>query len=220
MPAQIVGATTNQIAEVDLARRALRTVLQPQDVTGFGSYRIAQTSGTFAAGLTAASKVFSFRWAPTITTAVALIKHVRISVGNSATAFTAGFVAINMFAARSFTVDTTTGGTQATLTGNNGKLRTNFPTSQGASAWISTTAAISGDTSTLDTMPIATVSGSEPATAGQPLIINGFDLWAPLPGECPLVLAQNEGFFIKATVPATGTWQLGVDVQWDEVASF
>lgn len=219
MPQGIIGATTNVIAEVEATRRAVRAVLQPQDIGALGSYRCAQTSGTLAAGLTAASKVFSWRFNPSPNTGLALVKHVRLSVGNSATAFTAGFVAFNLFVARLFTVDTTTGATQATLTGNNAKLRTSYATSQ-ASQWISTTGAISGDTSTLDTMPIATVSGSEPATAGQPLIVNGFDLWAPLPGEAPLICAFQEGFFIKATVPATGTWQLGVEVQWDEVPSF
>jgi hypothetical protein len=222
MPLQVLGATSGFAAEVESGRRALRVSVQPQDMgttNAFGSYRIAQTGGTIAAGLAAASKVYSFRWAPTNTGLLCLVKHLRISMGDLV-GFTAGFVALNMFVARAFSVDTTTGATQATLTGNNGKLRTSFPTSQGASSWISTTAAISGDTSTLDTMPIATVSGSVIATAGQPPIVNGFDLWAPLPGEWPLVLASQEGFFVKATVPATGTWQLGIDVQWDEVASF
>ena len=219
MPQQILGATSGFVAEVDPQRRALRTVLQPQDTGVLGAYRLAQTSGTIAAGLTAASKVYSFRWAPSPSTALALIKHVRISVGDLV-GFTAGFVAFNLFAARAFSVDTTTGATQATLTGNNCKLRTSFPTTIGASSWISTTAAISGDTSTLDATALATVSGSVTATAGSPAIVNGFDLWGPEPGEWPLVLANQEGFFIKATVPATGTWQLGVDVQWEEVASF
>lgn len=220
MPLIIQGGTTGTGAEVETSRRALRTVLQPQDVGALGSYRVAQTSGTMAAGLTGASKVYSFRWAPSPNTLLALVKHVRISVGDSATAFTAGFVAFNLFVARAFVTDTTTGSTAATMTTNNGKLRTSFATTAGASLQIATTAAISGDSETLDAMPIATVSGSVLATAGTPLIVNGFDLWAPLPGECPLVLANAEGFFIKATVPATGTWQFGVEVQWDEVTAF
>jgi hypothetical protein len=35
-----------------------------------------------------------------------------------------------------------------------------------------------------------------------------------------LLLAQNEGFVVRATVPATGTWQFGVTVVWTEVASY
>ena len=222
MPLQILGATSGFVSEVDPQRRALRTVLQPQDLgtaNAYGAYRLAQTSGTMAAGLTAASKVFSFRWAPTTTTLQCLVKHVRISAGDSTTAFAAGFVAFSMYVARAFTVDTSTG-TQITLTGNNCKLRTVFPTSQGASAYIAATGLIAGDTSTLDTTAIATVSGSVIGTAGSTLIVNGFDLWGPLPGEWPLCLAYQEGFFITATVPATGTWQLGVEVQWEELPSF
>lgn len=219
MPQAITGGLSNVLAEVETSRRALRVSVQPGEVGVLGSYRIAQTSGTISAGLTAASLVYGFRFAPGAGGILALVKHVRISIGDLV-GFAAGFVAFNLFPARPYTVLDGTGGTAATVTGNNGKLRTSFATTAGATMAISTTAAISGGTSTLDTMPIATVSGSVIATAGQPPIINGFDLWGPLPGEMPMILANNEGFNVKATVPATGTWQLGVEVQWDEVASF
>jgi hypothetical protein len=215
----IAGATTGQGAEVEAGTAALRAVLRPQDYGALGSYRKAMTSGTIAAGLAAASAVFGFRWAPGAGGQLALIKHIQVSMGDLA-GFTAGLVALNAFVARPYTVLDVTGGTQGTFTGNNGKLRTSMATTAGATCAISTTAAISGGTSTLDTDPFATVSGSVLATAGNPPIVNGFDLWGPLPGEQPLVLANNEGFIIKATVPATGTWQLGVAVQWDEVAAF
>jgi hypothetical protein len=39
-------------------------------------------------------------------------------------------------------------------------------------------------------------------------------------GEWPLVLAQNEGFIIRATVPATGTWDFAVTMEWSEVSAF
>jgi hypothetical protein len=40
------------------------------------------------------------------------------------------------------------------------------------------------------------------------------------PGEHPLVLAQNEGFVIQATVPATGVWFFAVKVDWVEIATY
>jgi len=48
-----------------------------------------------------------------------------------------------------------------------------------------------------------------------------FDLFHANPGgESPLVFAQNEGFVVRATVPATGTWQFGVTVAWTEVTAY
>jgi len=37
------------------------------------------------------------------------------------------------------------------------------------------------------------------------------------PTEWPLVLAQNEGFILRATVPATGNWVAFANVVWEEV---
>ena len=219
MPLLINGAITGTSADVDTTRRALHVSLQPVEVGANGSYRCAQTSGTIAAGLTTASHVYAFQWAPSPNTMFALVKHVRVSMGDLV-GFTAGFAAFNLFVARAFSVQAATGGTAATLTTNNCKLRTSFATTAGASTYISTTAAISGQTATLDAMPISTVSNSVIATAGQPLVTNTQDLWRPQVGEMPLILANQEGFIINATVPATGTWQLGVEVAWDEVATF
>jgi hypothetical protein len=38
--------------------------------------------------------------------------------------------------------------------------------------------------------------------------------------EHPVLLAQNEGFVVRATVPATGTWQFGITVAWAEVTAY
>jgi hypothetical protein len=37
--------------------------------------------------------------------------------------------------------------------------------------------------------------------------------------EWPLVFVQNEGFVIRGTVPATGTWEFGVLMEWSEIVS-
>lgn len=47
------------------------------------------------------------------------------------------------------------------------------------------------------------------------------NLWAPDQSSAwPLELAANEGFIVRATVPATGTWQAQVTVEWSEVNVF
>lgn len=40
------------------------------------------------------------------------------------------------------------------------------------------------------------------------------------PVNASYVVAQNEGFIIRATVPATGTWTASFDVTWMELASY
>jgi hypothetical protein len=39
-------------------------------------------------------------------------------------------------------------------------------------------------------------------------------------GEHPIILAQNEGIVIRATVPATGVWTAGFTIKWCELAAF
>jgi hypothetical protein len=42
-------------------------------------------------------------------------------------------------------------------------------------------------------------------------------LYQALQGEPPMIFAQNEGFIINATVPATGVWGFAITSEWDEV---
>lgn len=40
-------------------------------------------------------------------------------------------------------------------------------------------------------------------------------------GQHPLVLANQEGFVIRSVaVPATGTWQVAITVDWTEVDAY
>ena len=39
-------------------------------------------------------------------------------------------------------------------------------------------------------------------------------------GDYPVILAQNEGFIIRATVPITGVWNAGFNISWAELAAF
>lgn len=204
------------VADVDPNSRAQRSTTRPNDVQG--SYRKTMKTGTIAAGLTAASRVFSFRFAPTPNTMVAVVRNVQVSIGDLA-AFTAGFITLDMFVSRSFTVQDATGGVAGTISGNNGKMKTAHASSAGAGYYISTTAAISGNTDVLDTDAMSSINLSAPATAGLDLL-PPFDLFKPGTTEWPLVLANNEGLVIKATVPATGTWDLAVTIAHDEFVSF
>ncbi len=214
------GATTGTGQEVETASRAARMTLRPVDVvTGAGgTFRKAMNTGLIAAGFTAGTPIFSFRWAPTPTTAICLVRRVSISVGNGATAFAAGLANFGAFVARTFSAQDT-GGTTGTFTTNNAKLRTSYATSLGATCMIAGTGANTAGTRTLDTDPFGVAEVGVLATAGT-TILPLTDLFRPQPGESPLVLANNEGVIIQATVPATGVWTAGIIVEWDELSAY
>jgi hypothetical protein len=216
MAVNIAGGVSGVSLDVGTNTRAAKTAFMPPDVGTLGSYSKALNSAIMAAGLAAAANVYSFR---NSTANVYLVKRVLITMGGLATAFTAGQGTFNMFAARTFTASDSTG-TAGTLTGNNSKLRTSFATMGLADIRISTTAALTAGTRTLDTDPMASITLGIGAVISTIYIQPNTILWQAPPGEQPLILAQNEGFVIQATVPATGTWSFGVQTVWDELASY
>jgi hypothetical protein len=180
-----------------------------------GSYGLNLISGVMGAGLAAASEVFQFRWTDPVN--LACIKQVQVWAGGIA-AFTAGVCSLELVHARAWTGDGS-GGTAANLGSNSGKLRTAHGSSLVGAARISSTAALTAGTKTLDNQGIVSVGGSTTATAGTPLIPPTAML-QPYAAFYPLIFAQNEGFVLRATVPATGTWTFGVSVLWDELKNF
>lgn len=198
--------------------RALRVQQMPVEYGSLGIYQKTLTSGTMAAGLAAAANVYSWRWGDA--TRLGVVQRIRLTgLAGSATAFTAGFASFKVFAARSFTASDS-GGTAGTLTGNNSKLRTSMGTTLLTDVRISSTAALTAGTRTLDTDPTSQLTWSIGVVvsviyAGQ-VTLFGEDVGPSMPYVC----AQNEGFVCQATVPATGTWQFGVTSLWAEVSSF
>jgi len=218
MAIQLQG-NSGTIAEVDGTNyRALRTTLRPIDVGSLGSYRVSLLSGTMAAGLGALSDIWQLRW--TDSTRFCVINSVIWDgLAGTSTAFTAGVGFVGLTLARSWTVDGTSG-TLATLTANNQKMRSSMGTSLMGSVRIASTGALGTGTKTIDAQSIGQYSIGIDATANKQHT-PAFSLFSAAPGiESPIILAQNEGLAIRATVPATGTWQFGVTVHWTEVASF
>jgi hypothetical protein len=211
------------VAEVDgTTYRALRVTLRPVDYGSLGQYRIAMLSGTMAAGLGAGSEVFQARW--TASPQLALIWGMSVDgLSGSATAFAAGFSLFSVTIARSWTADGG-GGTAATLTGNNQKLRTSMGTTLMGSIRVASTAALTAGTKTLDSQPEGQISLAMGTTAsvnylGQVGLYGSSSLESG-GNPSPIVLAQNEGLSVKATVPGTGTWQFGISMAWSEVATY
>jgi len=221
MPTTIVGLSGNTM-EVEPSRAA-RAVLRPDDpgATG-GWYKINPTSGLMAAGLAANAPIFSWRNGNPATSGVCAIRRVRFSAGNGSTAFTAGQCVFQLFRMTGVTASDTAG--TLVLPGAGGKLKTAFPNSfmqaaNNCDIRISATAAITAGTRTLDPNPCGLFVTGVQATIGWPITSGKIDLLEQRGWEFPLILAQNEGMELFATVPATGTWQFDVEVLWAELPS-
>lgn len=217
--AQIVGnVNSTTAAEVEVNTKALRTVIRPNDFGSLGMYSVGSTNGAtvMAAGLAANSPIYSFRWGDA--TRFALIKKVIISAGG-VVGFAAGVVVFNLFIARSFSV-ADTGGTSILPTGSSNKLKTTgMGTTLLSDLRTSATATLTAGTRTKDGQAASSIAVSVPVTAGNPIIAPSA-LWQAQAGDFPIVFAQNEGFVIEATVPATGTWSFGVQTVWEELTAY
>lgn len=189
-------------------------------------YRTTNFTGTIAAGAGANSEIWQFRWTAAAPLLCA-VQKIFITSLQALTGFTAGFFSLEARIARAWSAAGTGGGT-VTLTTNNQKMRTAHATSQVGEIRVSTTAALGAGTKTLDANPINTISGNLPTTANIQVIpatiTQGGGVGVPLyeydpsSGESPLVFAAQEGVVVRGTVPATGTWAVGVRVHWAEAS--
>lgn len=222
MAIQIQG-NAGTVADVDGTNyRAIRVNQRPLDYGSLGTYSVSGRTGTMAAGLAANAEVFNFRW--TDPTRLCAITSVHATgAGNLTTAFTAGFANIELLIARSWTaLATTPGGTSLLPTGNAQKLRTSMGTSLVNDVRVSSTAALStaGRVATLDAQPIGSLTYGVTATLGTPLWPPEHLYEAAENDGMPIILAQNEGIVIRATVPATGLWVGSFDMSWVELAAY
>lgn len=192
----------------------------------YGQYSLGAPSGIIPAALTANAEVFQFRWNPPVTADLAVIRKVEISAAVSTTYFAAGVpLEVALVKSTAWSVQGT-GGTAiapAALL----KRRTNMASSRVASGDIrvATTAALGAGTKTLETVAQSRIQSGAPITAslsGQIFPAGTVLLRADIEqGEYPLVLASQEGFSITVpAVPGTGTWQLTVNVQWEETDKY
>jgi hypothetical protein len=219
MAIQLQGYSGTVIGEGGSTFRAMKVQQMPLDYGALGTYQKSLLSGTIAAGLAAGANVYSWRGGDATRLGV-VQKVVCDGLAGSATAFTAGFAVVKMFAARSFTASDSSG-TAGTLTGNNNKLRTSMGTSLVTDIRISSTAALTAGTRTLDTDSLGQLAFSIGTAASVIYVVPGTPIFGDDIGPThPFVCAQNEGFVLQATVPATGTWQVGFTTKWAEVTAY
>ncbi|MFZ1057953.1 MAG: hypothetical protein WAP47_02035 [Candidatus Rokuibacteriota bacterium] len=193
-------------------------IVRPQykQAPEYGEYRIALGSGAVI-GISAANPVFSLQW--TSTSLAMVVKRVNF-FWTITTAFGAAQnVAYGLYVARSYTV-ADTGGTTSTLTTNNAKLKTSFPTTSVADMRIATTGTLTAGTRTLDAHPLAIKSGGS-----NTLGLGTFDPvnreFGILDATNPIILLQDEGLVLANLVNygATGVTTVYVELEWSEVAT-
>ena len=191
-------------------------------------YAVAVQTGAVGAGASANSEVLQFRWDDD--TKLALIEEVTVTGMIATTAFAAGAITLKMTVSRSFTADGS-GGTALEFGGDsnvdNAALRTNMGDSAVGDFRIATTAALTAGTQSLEANDIGQITTHSSGGTGAATPIIG-SIYLPTntlfkadfgAGHYPLVLSDNEGFVVRATVPATGVWILGLLVKWAEIDS-
>lgn len=213
----VVGGTTSALQEVESATLAARVTSRYTDPGGQGHYLQSFDNGAtgMTAGLAANAPIVSFRWGNA--TNLAILYAIRMSAACT-TAFTAGRFVFDAFFARTFTASDT-GGTAPTITGANGKKRTSYASTLVTDLRLAATATLSAGTRTLDANPFGKLHGVIGTGANTQFVNPNTQLFVGRDNsdQIPLVLAQNEGFVIQATVPATGVWFFSVTLDWLEI---
>lgn len=181
----------------------------PIDYGTGGCFQTLVTSGTMAAGLASGSPIFDFRFTPS--TSLAIVRRVMLSMWNTSTGFTAGIGTFSLSVARSWSVDDSGGTTLSTPS----RLRAAMGAASGVLR-VASTGTLTAGTRTLDTAPISTLPVAL-STATQSVFLQRTSLLSKANDLHPIVLVQNEGLVLAATVPATGTWSFAVEFEWDEV---
>lgn len=175
-------------------------------------YSLTLSSGAMTV-VAAAGPVWAMQW--TNTALICVVKRLKVTLGVT-TAFTAAqAVCFGLYFARAYTV-AATGGTAATLTTNNGKFDTSYPTTAMADMRIGTTDVITLGTWTLDAQPLDVACFGATALGGANDGEMNFGL---TPSRQELIVRPNEGLVINnmAVMGAVGVVMLRVTVEWAEV---
>lgn len=214
MALQILGADGTSIQSVDPTAKAARVSVRPIEVAGYNS---VGTQTGLLTGLAANSAIFSLR---NLSSNLLLIRRVGIGFVTITAFITAQRVDFGLTFARAFTASDS-GGTVVPLTGNNGKHRTSLATPTSVDCRVSTTAALTAGTKTLDPLPLGQVVTWSGAI-GASLSPAPDNLFSHNTGDYPLILAVNEGINIimPTAMGAAGVGIAYMNIEFAEVVSY
>jgi hypothetical protein len=203
----------------------LHAAPKPHPYGVFGHYQLAIQTGAIAAGAASNSELLHFRWTDTLRSAH--IARVWLTGIRATTAFAVGTIDVMLTRATAWTANGT-GGTSLTISSPSFELRQAPMGVTGvADLRIATTAALGVGTKTLDTYDMGQITTHSSGGVGSATPIIG-SIYLPTlelftayteAGFHPLSLDPNEGFVVRATVPATGVWNIGIAIKWAELAA-
>ena len=214
----IQSGVDSTLLTVDPTFKSARVTIKPDELTG--AFQLSMTSGaltTVAAGTASAGTVFSFRYAPGGST-VCVVKRVSLNWVQTTAFGAAQQMGFGLFVARGFS-GADSGGTAATLSGDNNKMRTSLANIGVSNINIGSTGALTAGTRTLDAQPLGAVNFWVPGVGTQ-LVTT--EMLAYDVNDYPLVLENNEGFVIQNQIlmGASGVGTLVVNVEWFEATSY
>lgn len=207
-----IEGSTGILAEVEANTLAQRVTQRPVKALAWNS--LAAVTGALTT-IAANGRIFSLR---NTSSNLILVRGVEIGFMTTTAFTTAQALDFGLYVARSFTVADTVG-TDVSPTGNNGKHRASLATPNVA-ARISATAVVSGGTLTADTVAVGMV-GAGSTGLGTGLVQAPGNLFTPVPGELPLVLAANEGIIINnlTLMGAAGVVKVYVALEYLEIGT-
>jgi hypothetical protein len=215
MAVVILGPSGDPV-KVDKTHNSGAVSVRPMDHGSNGVYRASALTAIVTPGLAANVEVFQFRW--TDATKVCLVQKVTMDgFGNTSPAFTAGLVTLQMAVCRSWTA-MGVAGTVITTSSNSVKIRTSHATSTVSDVRTASTSGVSSGTKTIDSTQIGGMVAAVSGVLGESLPAK--TLFDTLGYGHPLVLDQNEGINIRATIPGSGQWQCGFTVHWTEATAY
>jgi hypothetical protein len=220
------GAVPTSLLTVDPTFAAIRTSDHPPEIVG--SYQIGLTTGSIGT-VGANSTIVSWRWVPTNTSLLCMIRRVEVGVVITSAVTTAQYMTVAMTRASSWSIADTvgTGGTTVSMTANNNKsnsLRTSMVASSltSGSILVAGTAVNTAGTRTLDSYPLGYVTGNTTSTVGA-TVIPMTPIFQHQPGDYPLIMSSSssstaEGFVINnINALASGNAQFIINVEWMEL---
>lgn len=198
-----------------------------------GQYALGVTSGIIPATPLASAEVFQFRWNPANRALLAAIRKLEVSAAVSTTYFAAG-VPVSLFLSKCTGWSAQgTGGTGVTIDATakrNADMADSGLVAGDCRITGTDATGLGAGTKTIGGNALAHIVSGAPITSslsGQ-IFPPGTELirGAVGDGDYPIVLdpgaaaANAEGIIIRAIAPATGTWRISVNIEWDEIESF